>query len=338
MTTAGPNDRQRAARPAPILGVVAVLVGAALFATLPIIARTVYAAGMVPLSFVAWRAGIGAVAALGFGLWLARRRPAAPGVRRVDARQRAMLAVATLSALTLNLAMFFAFDLVPVAIALLCFYTYPALVAGVGVVTGREPLDGPRAAALVLAIAGMIGVVAGGLSGTDPAAIAPLGVGLAFGAAASQTVFVVVSRDGYRGVPTDQAMGLILLGTALVAAALGFASDGGSALRLPLEQPDLLPLVVIAGVFGAAIPSLLFLGGIRLIGGLRTGILMLFEPVVAVVLAAALLAEAVTLVQLAGGAAILLAAALLQRAGSPEARPSLLDDEEAAALHAPGGP
>jgi drug/metabolite transporter (DMT)-like permease len=54
--------------------------------------------------------------------------------------------------------------------------------------------------------------------------------------------------------------------------------------------------------------------GIRAIGGTRAGILMLFEPLVGVTLAAALLQEALAPIQVVGGVAILAAALLLQRA------------------------
>jgi hypothetical protein len=59
---------------------------------------------------------------------------------------------------------------------------------------------------------------------------------------------------------------------------------------------------------------MLFLTGIRLIGGTGAGILMLFEPVVGVALAAWLLDEGLTPIQVVGGLAILLAALILQRA------------------------
>jgi len=87
----------------------------------------------------------------------------------------------------------------------------------------------------------------------------------------------------------------------------------GGNLAAPFGGARAFALATIAGVVGAGIPSMLFLIGIRAIGGTRTGILMLFEPLVAVVLAAILLHEGLAPIQIAGGAAILTAAILLQR-------------------------
>jgi drug/metabolite transporter (DMT)-like permease len=107
--------------------------------------------------------------------------------------------------------------------------------------------------------------------------------------------------------------------------------DGAGSLVEPLASPDLLPLLVFTGVFAAAIPSLGFLTGIRAIGGVRAGILMLFEPVVGVALAAWLLDEALAPIQVVGAVAILAAAVLLQRAPRRAAA-------DQAIVAAPGGP
>ena len=67
--------------------------------------------------------------------------------------------------------------------------------------------------------------------------------------------------------------------------------------------------------------SLLFLTAIRAIGGTRTGILMLFEPVVGVALAALLLGEPLRPVQLLGGALVLAGALVLQLRSEPDLSP-----------------
>ena len=332
----------------PLAGFGIVIGAAALFGTLGPLSRFAYDAGMEPLAFVAWRAIIGGLATAAFVVWRLRRSGASlVSLSSIAPRARVLLAVAALTGFTLNAAMFIAFDRITVALALLGFYTYPAIVAVVAVALGRERLDVPKGIALGLAMIGMVAVVAAQLDSAEGIAFDGLGFGLAIGAALSQAVFVTISRDGYRAVPTDVAMTVILATTIACCLVLVLATGGGAALAFPVSNPSVLPLLAFTGLFAAAIPSLAFLTGIRLIGGMRAGILMLFEPVVGVLLAAWLLAEGLRPIQVAGGLAILAAAIVLQRstAGEPETPPSdaRLDrpvtvEDEILTLRVPGGP
>ena len=301
-----------------LVGSVTVLVAAAGFGVLGPLARLSYANGLEPFSFVAWRAAFGTLVIVVYVAWrrAASGRPViAPW--RLPRAQAAALAGAALVALILNIAMFVAFQRTTVALALLAFYTYPAMVAVVSAARGHEPLDGARLGALGLALSGMVLVVAGGLSPSGELRVDAIGIGLALLAAFSQTMFVTLSRGRYRSVPTEQAMGWIIGPTVVICAALAIATGAGESLAAPLRSSQAFGLAAVAGIVGAGIPSILFLGGIRAIGGTRTGILMLFEPVVGVGLAAVLLNERVAPIQLLGGAAILAAALLLQRSGGP---------------------
>ena len=321
----------------PLRGFAIVIASAALFGLLGPLSRFAYDAGMEPPAFVAWRAMIGFLA-LGTYVGWRVRKGATRLVRfgSLSTRARVAMLAAALAGTVLNLCMFFAFDRITIALALLGFYTYPALVAVANVVLGRERLDRTRLAALTLAIAGMIAVVA---SQVDPAAgirLDAIGIGLALGAAVCQTLFVILARDGYPEVPTEQAMTTVLLVSGIGAVLVALVAGGLASLTHPIEDPSVLPLLVFTGVAAAAIPSFGFLTGIRLIGGTRAGILMLFEPVVGVALAAWLLAEPLVPIQLAGAAAILGAAVLLQRAGHPGDTAATAADERSAVV--PGGP
>jgi DME family drug/metabolite transporter len=315
----------------PLIGFGIVIGAAALFGMLGPLSRFAYEAGMEPTAFVAWRALIGLLGTGAYVAWRVRRG----GIRLVrlgqlSTRTRALLLSAAVAGFTLNLFMFIAFDRITVALALLGFYTYPAMVAVVNVMLGREGLDRTRAVALGLAILGMVAVVASQLDPAGGIRLDAIGIGLALGAAVSQTVFVVISRDGYSQVPTEQAMAVVLLVTVVGAAGLASLAGSPASLAYPFAAPDVLPLLLFTGIFAAAIPSLGFLTGIRAIGGTRAGILMLFEPVVGVALAAWLLGEALVPVQLVGAAAILAAALLLQR--------SAVDRVGAGPTKVPGGP
>src|SRR5688572_18831288 len=269
---------------------------------------------MEPLPFVVWRGLIGLAGAAVFVAWRIRRgNMRLTRLSELDHGAKLALAIAALMGFTLNLAMFISFDLVTVALALLGFYTYPVIVAVVNVALGRETLDRPRIVALALAIAGMVAVVASELDPSAGIRFDAIGFGLALGAAISQAVFVVISKSGYQAVPAAQAMAVILATTVVCGFAVTLLTGSGAALTYPLRDPSILPLLAFTGLFAAAIPSILFLTGIRLVGGTRAGILMLFEPVVGVVLAALLLDERLTPIQVAGGLAILGAAVILQR-------------------------
>ncbi|HET7030643.1 MAG TPA: DMT family transporter [Candidatus Limnocylindrales bacterium] len=319
-----------------LLGTLAVVVAASGFGFLGILSRFSYDAGLAPLPFIAWRGVFGFVVVL---IVIAAR--ARSGVRIVDPRSlsradQVSLAVVGLSAIGLNLGMFLGFGVASIAIVLLAFYTYPALVALVAVGLGHERLDTMGWTALALAVGGMVLVVAGGPAAGDASALQPIGLLLGLAAAGCQVVFVTASRGRYRSVPSEQVMGwqLILVAVACAGASVAVGSD----LAVPLANPRVLGLVVVTGLIAAGIPSILFLVGIRAIGGTRAGVLMLIEPLVGVTLAALVLGEALHPIQLAGGLAILGAALLLQRTrpGAP-AGESPLEALEPAAVPAREG-
>lgn len=319
------------ARPSnQLTAVLLVLFAAALFGTLGILSKAAYAEGLTPFAWVAWRAGVGAIV-----LWLviAGRRGARSildGLRTAPAPARGWLIVAVVASACLNLAIFVAFEHTAIALVLLGFYTYPAMVAVASVAFGHERFDSIKALALAFAIAGMVAVVAGGMQPGAAVPVDVLGIVLALAAGVSQTVFVLANR-GYVAIRTEEAMGSILVGSALIASAVAILVEGPAALVLPFGDLPLLGLLLLVGVFAAALPSFLFQNGIRALGPIRAGTLMLFEPVVGVLLAALVLREALTPIQLVGGATILLGAAVVQRAPRP-------GREVAAVAPAPGGP
>ena len=129
---------------------------------------------------------------------------------------------------------------------------------------------------------------------------------------------MTVSRGGYSEVPADAAT-LVILATSVVGASRSRSSRARrpTSRSVPVLEP--WPFLLLAGIAAAGVSSLLFLTAIRTIGGTRTGILMLFEPVVGVALAAAWLGEALVPLQVAGGGLVLAGAAMLQFGSGPGA-------------------
>lgn len=303
-------------RRSPLAGSLIVVLGGCLFAMLGVLSRWSFDAGMSPFTFVTWRSGVASLAMVALVLVSLRRGGRLVGWRSLSGRDRVALGVAALMGASLDVTMFLAFSRVSVAIVLLCFYLFPAIVAGASALLGWERLDRVRGAALVVALAGMVAVVVGGPDAGLSGGVDLLGVALAIGSALSQAVFVLVARRGYRQVPAEQAMAVILGVSAAIATLLALVGGTLATVTLPLAKPDLLGLMLFAGVFAAGLPSLLFLVGIRWIGGVRAGILMLIQAPVGVALAAVFLDESIGPVQVVGGIAVLAAAVIIQRSAA----------------------
>jgi drug/metabolite transporter (DMT)-like permease len=304
-----------------LVGTLAALTGATLFGTLGPLSRFGADAGVDGVAFTAWRAALGVVFLAVLIAARGRAGSSVAALRGLGGRGRLALAIASLMGLTLNVAIFTAFDRIPIALALMLFYTYPAGVAAADVALGRERVTPSRVLALALSSVGVVLVLVAGLDTSAGIAVDPLGVLLGLSAAACQVVFVTISRHGYRSVPADTAT-LVILTTSVVGASLLAVVVGqGDGLTTPFRSPDPWPVLLVAGIAAAGFSSLLFLTAIRTIGGTRTGILMLWEPVVGVILAGLWLGEALEPVQAVGGALVLAGALVLQLRSDPELEP-----------------
>jgi drug/metabolite transporter (DMT)-like permease len=293
-----------------ILGAGLIALAAIGFGTLGPITRFADDAGVGSLAIVAWRAAIGATAMLVLLLALnslAGRDPHAIG--NVPRRERAFIVAGAAANLVLNLAMFIAFVRIDIGLSLLVFYCYPALVAGASVLWFGARMGALRWTALGLSVLGLVLTLGGSAGLRDLDAI---GIGLSFLAAFAQAFYVLAARHGFASIPPVEAaattMGLAAIGYVAIAVVTGQAVVLGQ----PLASTAALLPVLAAGFIGAAIPTLAFITGIRLLGAPRAAILATLEPVVGVALAAWLLGERPAPFQLVGGLLILAAAVLLQ--------------------------
>ena len=311
-----------------LTGTLLIVVAAVLFGTASYISRSAQVLGLGSFGLVFWRAAIGGlvlVAAVGGAGLAGRARVVMPG--EVPGRARLALGTAAVANAVLNLALFTAFNRMSIAVALVVFYTFPAIVTLAATRFYGEHLDRRRVGALVLASGGLALVLLAPAVESGGLRVDPLGIVLAGVAAACQVVYVLVSGRGFSMVPSAQAAALFFLFGAAVSAPAAVMALGTAGTFAPLATPDLWRWVIAAGLLTAAIPSLCMLAGVRIIGPSRTAILMTLEPVVGVAMAAAFLGERPVPLQLAGGAAVLAAGVVLQlgsgsRAAVPRPSPS----------------
>jgi drug/metabolite transporter (DMT)-like permease len=288
-------------------GLLKVLAAASALGTLGPVAAVAYGDGVGPATFSALRAGIGA-GILG-ALVLSGRQPSI-GLARLATRQRALLALAVAVNGLMNLVLFFAFGAMAVGLVMVIFYCNPILVAVMSGVLGREVLTPVRVVALGVAGAGLV-LVLGSQLGPEAHATAA-GIALAGLAATCHAVYLVAIRGGFDDVPGVQATSLVLAGGLAISGTAALMIQGAGVAGEWLASPVAWAAIVCAGTFGAALPKVWVIGGVRRIGSTRTAVAMLMEPVVAVVVAAVALGQRLTELELIGGAAILVAVVLVQ--------------------------
>jgi drug/metabolite transporter (DMT)-like permease len=269
---------------------------------------------MGALPYVAWRGALGTVAVLAFsqlaGVRAVRGGGATPAW--LPARRGRALLIACLLGAVVNIAMFAAFLRTTVAVVLICFYTFPALVTLAAVPLYGERLGRLRAAALALSGAGLAMVVLSPLMAGGRLTLDPLGVALAVSAALSQAAFFLIAGRGFEPLPAARVATYAILAAGALALVLALIAGDLAGLAVPLHDPAAWVWILAGGIGGAAIPTTAFLVGIGLIGPSRAAILMTIEPLVGVTIAALLLGERPAPVQIAGGVAVLAAAIVLQ--------------------------
>jgi drug/metabolite transporter (DMT)-like permease len=186
-------------------------------------------------------------------------------------------------------------------------------------VLGRDRATRRTAFALGLASTGLVLVLAGAGSG----ALDGIGVALGLTAAIVYSTYILVS-DGVAGRVPALALSTLVCTGAATTLTLGGLAVGDL-------QPGAVSPAGMGWLAGIALVSTvgalgLFFAGLRLIGPSTAAILSTLEPVVTVVLAAAVFGESLGLVPLAGGALVLAAVVALR---APAARAVSLAAPEA---------
>src|SRR3954471_5048033 len=203
----------------------------------------------------------------------------------------------------------------------LMLYTYPAIVAAAAVALGRERIDSRRVLALALASGGLVCVVAGAGTG----AIDAVGAVLGLTAPCVYTTYILVG-EGVAGRMAPMTLSAIVCTGAAVS-----LTAGGS--LLGEFRPGALSvagwgwLVCLGGVSTVAAIGLFF-AGLRRVGPTSASILSTVEPVVTVVLAAAVFGELLSPVQLAGGALVIAAVPVLHASRVRVRRPGAAGEPE----------
>ncbi len=296
MTSHTPSARAETLR-----GALLVALSAACFGAMAVFGRYAYAGGTDVLGLLTLRFLIG-----GSVLAAVARRRGVPWPR--GRTLWSIVAMGALGYVGQSLCYFIALQHAQASLVALLLYLYPAFVTLLAALWLGERLTRVKCAALVLCLAGSALMVGGGQG-------EPLGIALGLTAAVVYSLYIVAGARVTRGVDPLATTAIVCLSAAAVFCAVSLVRAlSGAPPHLPATPLAWSALVAIALV-STVTAMLAFFAGLPRLGAARTSMLSTLEPVVTVLLAAALLGERLAPLQWVGGAGVLAAVLWLVRVG-----------------------
>jgi drug/metabolite transporter (DMT)-like permease len=183
-------------------------------------------------------------------------------------------------------------------------YTYPVFVLVLAAAVLDEPIGRRSIAALAVTLSGIALI-----TGADPAAADPRGVGIVLVAALVYASYITASRTTLEDVAAPILTAHVMPAAAVTFLLIGLGTDS---LAMPSGAVAWGSILAIA-VFATAVPIFTFFAGLSRIGAGPAAILSTVEPVITVALGALFLAEPVSAVVVGGGSLVLLGVVLVPR-------------------------
>lgn len=278
-------------------GIALVLVSAAGFGTLGIFGKLAAAVGLTIPTLLFFRFLLASVVV--WSLLAARGR-----LVRLRGRDLAVgLGLGAFGYAVMSGLYFWGLSFMTAGIAGIVLFTYPVFVVALAVLVLDERITRRTALALALTLLGVVLI-----TGADPARADPRGIAVVLAAAVVYASYITVSRIALTTVPADRLTAHVLPAAGATYLVVGTARD---ALAVPATGYE-WGLVVAIAVVATALPIFTFFAGIARIGASRASIVSTTEPVVTLLLGAAVLDEPVTLATAAGGALVLVGVLLVQ--------------------------
>lgn len=190
------------------------------------------------------------------------------------------------------------------SLTVLLLYTYPVMVAVMSQFILKEHLGRLGILSLIVVSIGIVALVWGEWSVSDPKFLL-FGIGSAF----FYALYIMYSRKYLSDIPALPSSFYVQLGAGFILSAIHFHN-----LERPREIIGTYPVLVISMAFICSLLAMtLFLAGLRRITSSEASILSTTEPLFGVLIAGIFLGEKLTTIQMIGGALILLGMLMVAR-------------------------
>jgi drug/metabolite transporter (DMT)-like permease len=276
-----------------------VLGSATAFGTLGILAKLAYASGLGTEQTLAIRFVLAAIAMVALAVVI--------GQNPLRLQRRQLTALMGLGAIVYtaqSLTYFIALRTLPASLAVLIAYIYPSLVVVAGWLFLRRSVSAWHGLALAASFAGVALLVGGAHFQLTWALV------FAIASPTIYTAYILIGERVMSSVPAVAASAVIFTGAAGAFCVLAALNHELAAPRTASGWAVAVALALVPTMIAIS----LFLAGLPRIGAARAALLSTWEPVVTVLLAAAILGDRLSIVQLIGGVLVIVAVVLVQAA------------------------
>jgi drug/metabolite transporter (DMT)-like permease len=274
-------------------GVAAVLAAGTGYAFMSILVKRAFQLGLGPIQVIALQSWIASLVLLIYAVLFKRE------IFRVSSHTLWLLALqGVVGALGTSLLYAYSLKYLPISVAILLLYLYPALVLAVGVLIWHKRVGRQELLALLLTLAGTT-LASGIFSGV--AGVAGVGILLGLAAAMAYAVFNIVGEIVLAKVSPMVAMCF----TQWVCAIALLVILKGDIMSIPWQNTRTWEVGLLLATVASIIPFYMILVGIERLGADQAAILSTFELPMTFILAAVFLNEFPTGDQWIGGSLVL---------------------------------
>ena len=274
-------------------GIGAVLGAGTGYALMSILVKGAYQLGLGPIQVIALQSWIASILLLIYAVFFKR------AIFRVTLRTLGILVLQGLvGALGTSLLYAYSLKYLPVSVAILLLYLYPALVLAVGVVIWHKRVGRQELVAFLLTLAGTT-LASGIFSGVH--GVAFVGIVLGFSAAMAYAAFNILGEIALAKVSPLVAMCF----TQWVCAIALLIIMKGDILSIPWQNAQTWKIGLLLATVASIIPFYMILVGIERLGADQAAILSTFELPMTFIMAAVFLNEFPTRDQWIGGGLVM---------------------------------
>ena len=222
---------------------------------------------------------------------------------RFDSTAWRLVGIGAVAQAAISYLSFRALDYLPVGVLAFLFYTYPAWVAIISALRGREKFTVIRLVALTLAMTGIAVMI----SAPKANALSTIGIAIALGTALLYALYLPMINDAQRQLPAFVASFYLVTGMAISFLVISIVTGN-------LKTPQTLNawgLLFALSIIGTVLAFGSLMAGLRTLGPVRTSIVSTVEPFFTAILGAAILKQGLTIAIIGGGILIAAAVAVL---------------------------